>query len=226
MNIVAIEPATTACAGGVRTNAGVGVSRVVNAGRRHSEALTPALGVLLEEVGLGPRDVTRVVVDRGPGLFTGLRVGIATAIAFSQGLGAELVGVTSLEVLAHGAFDAALRGTLVGCVDGRRGEVFVQTFELGHEVRVVSAPRVATASDVADEWTGAGGRVTFTGDGVERYAALFDAVPGASTFAQSVPSVHGALALGVAAIPSDTVTPLYLREADAVANFATRQRPS
>ena len=61
---------------------------------------------LLDEVGLAPRDVDRVVVDRGPGLFTGLRVGIATAIAFSQALGCELVGVTSLEMLAGGAFDS------------------------------------------------------------------------------------------------------------------------
>ena len=90
----------------------------------------------------------------------------------------------------------------------------------------MSSPRVATADTVAAEWANSGGPVTFTGDGVERYAALFAVLDQASTFAQSVPSVHGALALGIAGTPSDVVTPLYLREADAVANFATRQRPS
>jgi tRNA threonylcarbamoyladenosine biosynthesis protein TsaB len=226
MNIVAIETATPACAVGVRTGPGVEVTRVVNDGRRHTEALALALGVLLDEVGLTPRDVTRVVVDRGPGLFTGLRVGIATAISFSQGLGAELVGVTSLEMLAHGAFDAGVRGTLVSCVDGRRGEIFVQTFQLGDDVRAVSDPHVAIAGDVADEWTRHGEPVTFTGDGVERYADLFDGIVLGTTFAQSVPSVHAALSLGARGEPTDVVSPLYLREADAVANFATRQRPS
>jgi tRNA threonylcarbamoyl adenosine modification protein YeaZ len=226
VNIVAIETATPACAVGVRTAKGVEVSRVVNDGRRHTEGLALAMGVLLDEVGLTPRDVTRVVVDRGPGLFTGLRVGIATAIAFSQGLGAELVGVTSLEMLAHGAFDGGIRGALVSCVDGRRGEIFTQTFELDDNVRAVSEPRVATAGDVADHWLRHGEPVVFTGDGVDRYASVFDSLAHATTFAQSVPSVHAALSLGAEGQPTDVVTPLYLREADAVANFTTRQRPS
>lgn len=226
MNIVAIETATPACAVGVRTAAGVEVTRVVNDGRRHTEALALAMGVLLDEVGLTPRDVTRVVVDRGPGLFTGLRVGIATAISFSQGLGAELVGVTSLEMLAHGACDGGIRGTLVSCVDGRRGEIFAQTFQLSDDVRAVSEPHVAIAGDVADYWVRHAEPVTFTGDGVDRYASVFDGVAQATSFAQSVPSVHAALSLGAVGQPTDVVTPLYLREADAVANFTTRQRPS
>src|ERR1700689_4862977 len=136
-NIVAIETAPPACAGGVRTAGGVEVTRVVDDGRRHTEALTPALKALLQEVGLEIRDITRVVVDRGPGLFTGLRVGLATAIGLSQALGCDLVGVTSLEVLAGGAFDSGVRGTLVACVDGRRGEIFAQGFLLDDDVKVL-----------------------------------------------------------------------------------------
>jgi tRNA threonylcarbamoyl adenosine modification protein YeaZ len=226
VNIVAIETATPACAVGVRRGGGVEVSRVVNEGLRHTEALALAMSALLDEVGLTPRDVTRVVVDRGPGLFTGLRVGIATAISFSQGLGAELVGVTSLEMLAHGAFDGGVRGTLVSCVDGRRGEIFAQTFALGDDVQVVSEPHVATPGDVAEQWVRSGEPVTFTGDGADRYGALFDVVTEGTTFPQSVPSVHAALALATTREPTGVVTPLYLREADAVANFTTRQRPS
>jgi len=226
VNIVAIETATPACAVGVRTESGLEVSRVVNDGRRHTEALALAMGLLLGEVDLEPRDVTRVVVDRGPGLFTGLRVGLATAISFSQGLGAQLVGVTSLEMLAHGAFDGGVRGSLVSCVDGRRGEIFVQSFELDDAVTAVSPPQVAVAGEVAERWADTGAPVTFTGDGVDRYGELFAGVANATLFAQSVPSLHAALSLGVAATPSDVVVPLYLREADAVANFATRERPS
>ena len=67
--------------------------------------------------------------------------------------------------------------------------------------------------------------VTFTGDGVERYLEFFGAVAHASIYTQIVPSLHAALWLGEAATPSLTIDPLYLREADAVANFATRERP-
>jgi tRNA threonylcarbamoyladenosine biosynthesis protein TsaB len=226
VNILAIETATTACGVGVRTSNGVELVRVVNDDRRHTESLAPAMRELLEEVQLAARDVTHVVVDRGPGLFTGLRVGIATAIAFSEGVGCALVGVTSLELLAHGAYDAGVRGTLVSCVDGRRGEIFVQTFTLDGGVRVMSEPGIGVASDVVAKWVASTAPVTFTGDGVARYAGDFQAVANASVFLQSVPSLRAALDLGERRDRDEILTPLYLREADAVANFTTRERSS
>jgi tRNA threonylcarbamoyladenosine biosynthesis protein TsaB len=187
--------------------------------------LTGALRQLLEEIELRPRDVQRVVVDRGPGLFTGLRVGIATAIAFSQALGCDLVGVTSLEMLAGGAFEVGTRGTLVACVDGRRGEVFTQGFLLDDEVRALDDARVTTASEVAAAWEEKGAPATFTGDGVQRFRGEFEGKTLFSIFDQSVPSVRAGIALGLVRPPEEVVTPLYLREADAVANFTTRERP-
>jgi hypothetical protein len=67
--------------------------------------------------------------------------------------------------------------------------------------------------------------LTFTGDGVERYRGNFDSVANATIYTQLVPSMHAALWLGEQASPQMTIEPLYLREADAVANFATRERP-
>ena len=173
-----------------------------------------------------PRDIDRVVVDRGPGLFTGLRVGIATAIGFSQALGCDLVGVTSLEMLAGGAFDSGIRGTLVACVDGRRGEVFAQTFLLEDVVSVLDDARVTTARrDRRDH----GGRRTPRRRSPETAssvtAEVFESAAFATIFDQVVPSVHAGLSLGALRKPDDVVSPLYLREADAVANFTTRERP-
>lgn len=224
VNILAIETATPACAVGVRTTGGLEVTRVVD-GRRHTEALTGIMKELLDDVGLVPRDVERVVVDRGPGLFTGLRVGIATAIGFSQALGCELVGVSSLEMLAGGAFDAGVRGTLFACVDGRRGEIFVQTFALDDDVKALDDARVTTASEVVATWRPTETSATFTGDGVERYRTDFAANQPATIFDQLVPSVHAELSLGAGRLSEEFVSPLYLREADAIANFATRERP-
>jgi tRNA threonylcarbamoyladenosine biosynthesis protein TsaB len=225
VNIIAIETATPACAVGIRTADGVEVTRVADDGRRHTEVLTPSLKYLIKEVGLTPRDVHRVVVDRGPGLFTGLRVGIATAIGFSQALGCDVVGVTSLEMLAGGAFDAGIRGALVACVDGRRGEVFAQTFLLDHAVAVKDSARVTTAGEIVALVRSESSPVTFTGDGVARYRGDFEGTALATIFDQSVPSVHAGLSLGSARSPEAVVAPLYLREADAVANFTTRERP-
>ena len=224
VNILAIETATPTCAMGVRTSKGVELALVVDDERHHTEALTPGIRDLLYSVGVSAASIDRVVVDRGPGLYTGLRVGIATALGFAVGSGAELVGVTSLEVLAHDAFATGVRGALVSVVDGRRGEVFVQTFLLETSVLAFSDPRVAVPREVATEWTQRGDAVTFTGDGAARYAGEFRAVVNGSIFDQRVPPPLVALALGALRAPEGGIVPLYLREADAVANFATRQR--
>ncbi len=225
MNLLAIETATQACCVGVRTGSGVEIARVVDESRQHTETLTLGMSTLLREVGLLAREIDRVVVDRGPGLFTGLRVGIATANAFAQGVGCGMVGVTSLEMLAHGAHEAGVRGTLVSAVDGRRGDVFFQAFELAESVEARDQPDVATPQDVVAQWNRSGAALTFTGDGVERYRGDFDSVANARIYTQLVPSMHAALRLGEQASPQLTIEPLYLREADAVANFATRERP-
>ena len=224
MNILAIETATPACAIALRTSDGEELSFVVDDERHHTEALTPGIRDLLIQAGLTPKAIDRVVVARGPGLFTGLRVGIATAIGFALGASADLVGVTSLELLAHGARRAGVRGTLVSAVDGRRGEVFVQTFDLDDDVSPVSEPTVSVPQSVVDERANSGDAVTFTGDGVARYEELFLTVATGTIFDQRVPPALEALHLGALRSVEAEIVPLYLREADAVANFTTRER--
>lgn len=224
MNILAIETATPACAVALRTSDGVEFSRTVDDERHHTEALTPAIRDLLVESGLVPKAIDRVVVDRGPGLFTGLRVGIATAIGFALGASAELVGVTSLELLAHGAWSAGVRGTVISAVDGRRGELFVQNFRLDDDVTSLGDPTVSLPQNVTDEWTECGEEITFTGDGVTRYASLFHSVVTAKVFEQRIPAPIEAVRLGARRPAEEQIVPLYLREADAVANFTTRER--
>ena len=224
MNILAIETATPACAMGLSTGDGVELSLVVDDERHHTEALTPGIHELLQRVALPAKSIDRVVVDRGPGLFTGLRVGIATAIGFALGASAELVGVTSLELLAHGAHSAGVRGTLVSCVDGRRGEVFIQTFSLGDDVVPQDEPGVVVPAQVVATWIKSAESLTFTGDGVARYEDAFHSVANATLFEQLVPSPIEALRLGLTRQADPQIVPLYLRESDAVANFSTRQR--
>jgi tRNA threonylcarbamoyladenosine biosynthesis protein TsaB len=227
VNIIAIETATMACAIGLRVDSGEEFEVILDNQRRHTETLTPGIRDLFERVALAPRDLDRVVVDRGPGLYTGLRVGVATAIGLSLGASADLVAVTSLELLAHSASRRGVRGTFVSAVDGRRGELFVQTFSLsGLDVDSLSEPTVTTPSTLADEWERREEAVTFGGDGVGRYDAELRRVSRATLLDQSVPSPLEALVLGASRRPIDVVTPLYLRDADAIANFSTREGPS
>jgi tRNA threonylcarbamoyladenosine biosynthesis protein TsaB len=225
VNILAIETATTACAIGLATSDGERLAAIVSDDRHHTESLVPGIRDLLASVGLSAQSLDRIVVDRGPGLYTGLRVGLATAVGLALAANCELVGVTSLEMLAAGAHRAEVRGTLLVAVDGRRGEVFAQTFELGDVVTATSEPTVERPADVVARWAG-GGDITVTGDGATRYEAEFRSLATVTIFDQGVPPPLEALELGATREPEGDIVPLYLREPDAVANFSTRERPA
>lgn len=218
MRVLAIETATVACAVGVRDTAtGAETVRVLDRERRHTEALTAGMRVILGDSGLGVRDLDRVVVDRGPGLFTGLRVGIAAAQALADALGIALAGVTSLDALAHGARTVGVDGDVLALVDARRGEVFAQRFTVRG---AVDEPRVMRPDDVARELLTS--PATVAGDGALRYVDLLGPVA-RDVLALDLPPIGALLDLGVAAKPGP-VAPLYLRAPDAVAHFATRDR--
>jgi len=223
VNLLAIETATTACAIGVRAG-DAQRTRVLDENRRHTEVLAQGIADMLSELDLTAGDLDRVVVDRGPGLFTGLRVGLATAGALAHAVGCDLVGVTSLELLAHGAWADGVRGRLLGVVDARRGEVFVQRFELGEDVAAIHDMAVVSPQEVADRMGGGEVAVTLVGDGAARYADLFAGADLITIHPARVPSTAAALELGARRSPDGFVAPLYLREADAVANFVTRER--
>jgi tRNA threonylcarbamoyladenosine biosynthesis protein TsaB len=221
MKTLFIETATPLCAIALGLGDEIHV-RELDTDRRHVEALTPGIAALLEEFGLSARDIERVVVDRGPGLFTGLRVGVATAIALADGVGAELAGVTSLELLAHGLWSEGVRGDVECLIDGRRGEVFSQAFRLDEIVTSRSQPTVRSPQDVVVEYGTSGAPTTFVGDGAERYRDLFSLMPWITIAPITKTWLAAGATVGRLATPGD-VMPLYLREADAVANFTTRQ---
>jgi tRNA threonylcarbamoyladenosine biosynthesis protein TsaB len=95
----------------------------------HSERMLPALEWLLATLGLSLRDCAAVAVSQGPGSFTGLRAGIATAKGLAFSLGVPLFGIPTLEALAANAPPAA--GTVCAVLNARRGEVFRAIFRCG-----------------------------------------------------------------------------------------------
>ncbi len=102
----------------------------------HATRLLALAHELLEREGLRWSSIERIAVGVGPGTFTGLRVGLATARALAQSLQVELVGVSSLQALAHGALGSAYAAagtdsapTALAVIDARRGEVFAAAYE-------------------------------------------------------------------------------------------------
>jgi tRNA threonylcarbamoyladenosine biosynthesis protein TsaB len=235
--MVAIETATETVGVAVRTAAGVEAAFALTGRRRHVETLTPALEHLLVQVDLVPGDLGAVAVDVGPGLFTGLRVGVAAAKALAQSLGVGVLTATSLDILTAAAAEDGHRGLILACVDARRGEVFVSLRELdphGPGARERIAPGLFAPDDLADALRGLGGTgVLALGDGAQRYGAVLGAVDGVEVVAPGLgfppPAVLLRLAIedllaGKSPDEPASVVPLYMREADAQSNFARADR--
>lgn len=165
--------------------------------RAHAERLTPNVLSALSDAGLTMADLDAVVVGCGPGPFTGLRVGMATAAAYGHALGIPVHGVCSLDGI--GAQTAG--GTLV-ITDARRREVYWARYRDG--VRV-DGPAVDAAADVpTDDMTAVAGS--------PEHAALFDLPLLGPHFPEP--------ARLVAAVPDwdadpEPLVPLYLRRPDA-----------
>jgi len=207
--------------------------------RRHAEALGPAVEQVLEAAGLELGGLEAVAVDVGPGLFTGLRVGVATAQGLAEGLGVGVVAATSLEILAWAAGSSGHRGPVVAVVDARRGEVFAGRFDLraGEAPEAVAEPALCTPGGLvallSEAAAGAGGApVLVVGDGAVRYAEVVDGVAGVvragAALAHPSPAALVALAArrlaaGEAGVGPDEVRPRYLRQADARINWAERR---
>lgn len=147
--ILAMDTATPAVtAGVVRTDADtieVLAQRVTVDARAHAEQLTPNAVGALRDAGVGVEELSGVVVGCGPGPFTGLRVGMATAAAYGHALGIPVYGVCSLDAIG---IESA--GDLLVVTDARRREVYWARYRDG--VRV-EGPAVAAPADVpgADE---------------------------------------------------------------------------
>ncbi len=233
MNIVAIETATETVGVAVRTGSGAEAALTLSGRRRHVETLTPALEHLLTQLDLEATDVDLVAVDIGPGLFTGLRVGVAAAKGLAQALGIGVLGFSSLEILTHAAAQRGHVGHVLAAVDARRGEIFAQVRELRAIDEVaedVIAAGLFAPDELAEALSKLGGvRIVGVGDGAQRYAAVLGQVAGVHcvTGALGAPPPLTLLALAAARLESGTVpldpalvVPLYLRPADATSNFA------
>jgi tRNA threonylcarbamoyladenosine biosynthesis protein TsaB len=217
----------------VQNQAGVRAEFRLTGQRHHVEALTPALEHLLVQVGLSVREVEAVVVDVGPGLFTGLRVGVAAAKGLAQAIGVGVVGFSSLDVLFQAAREQGHTGRVLAAVDARRGEVFAAIRDLDGQHDVV-APTLFSPDQLVAALNNLGGTaVLAVGDGSQRYADAINTVSGVTclTTALSFPPAATMLTMaethllaGGASVAPALVVPIYMREADAVSNFAKISR--
>jgi tRNA threonylcarbamoyl adenosine modification protein YeaZ len=194
--------------------------RTVDA-RAHGELLAPEVEAVLRETGARVRDLVAIVAGLGPGPFTGLRVGLATAASMGQALDVPTYGVCSLDAIGLAATSAdADAGPVLVATDARRREIYWAVYEVGGAR--LFGPAVGRPDDVLDAVARLGVRWA-VGEGAQRYADLLDLTV-ADEPRYPPPAALVALASDrvLAAAPSERLTPLYLRRPDAVAPRAPK----
>jgi tRNA threonylcarbamoyladenosine biosynthesis protein TsaB len=207
VNLLAFDTATPSTA--VALVSGAGRSELRHdpePGERpqHASQLLALAARLLDEAGLAFADLDRIAVGTGPGTFTGLRIGVATARALAQATGAELVGVSTLRALASAAGDEA---TTLAVLDARRGEAFVGG----------AVPAAAVTPQILGRLAKAGWLAV--GDGAVRFREVLE--PSGVTVPADGSPLHRVSALSIADLAAGApptgrdVVPEYLRLPDA-----------
>ena len=145
MTVVALETSSRPPSIAVR-NAERALALTLEEGRRHASDLLGALESLLRELGESPDSIKTVIVGTGPGSYTGLRVGIATALGLSRGSGAQLQALPSFEALAMAHLEEGECGTIL--LDARSRQFYGAQYQrTATGVRAIVDPMVCAAGD-------------------------------------------------------------------------------
>jgi tRNA threonylcarbamoyladenosine biosynthesis protein TsaB len=234
MLLLAVETSTPQTTVALGTEQGVLGSVLVSWGRGHSEVILPGLRRLQEWTEVDLHQVGGIAVGLGPGLFTGLRVGVSTARALAQVLGVQVAGIGSLDVLAFSVRHARWR---IGAVsDAKRGEVFYAFYRpvpggVARETDYAVGPpsRLAAELDASSEDT------LLVGGGALLYRRELSDVATSVEFASISTAFPLAVSLLELAFPRfhreetarpEQVVPYYVRRSDAEIDWARAGRGS
>lgn len=232
MIVIGIETSTPHTSVAIGWEQGILASSLLAGARRNHEVVVPALQHLLRWSEVDVSSVAGIAVGVGPGLFTGLRVGVATAKSLAQVLQVPIVGLASLDVLAFAVRYS--RRAIGAVIDARRGEVFFGFYRpvpggvtRAGEFMVGSADRLVAEIQAFRE------EMLLVGNGAILYRRELDALGSQVEFAGTAHAYPHAPALVELSIPRfereewdrlHDLVPLYLRKSDAEIAWDQRAR--
>ena len=221
--ILCIETGTDICSVGIAKDGELISLRESDEGRDHAKKVGVFVDELFKQTGIAPDDIDAVAVGKGPGSYTGLRIGVSFAKGLCYGVGCPLIAVNSLEALAEVAredYEAGIidvedwsSALLCPMVDARRMEVYAQVFDTAGNARSDVSAEVVTEDSFADYRRSDGEFVIFGSGATKCTELLTDAV-----LVDVVPSVRGMAVLAERAFAAgdfvDTAyfEPFYLKD--------------
>lgn len=192
MRILHIETATGVCSAALSQGEKLLAERTVNEANVHAERLTVFCEEIMQEAGMAFSQLDAVCVSKGPGSYTGLRIGVSAAKGFCYALNIPLLAVNTLEALAHGMRQEAAPGTLLcPMLDARRMEVYYALYNENAEEVQATAPLVVDAGSFAAVLEKQ--PVLFAGDGMPKCRPLLESFANAQ-FSTVLPAARHLIA--------------------------------
>ena len=167
MRILGIESSSLVASAAVVENEVTLAEYTVNYKKTHSQTLLPMIDEMIRLLDMEPSAVDAIAVSGGPGSFTGLRIGSATAKGLGLALKKPLIHVPTLDAMAYGLFGAS--GLICPMMDARRQQVYTGIYRFEERFEIVMEQSALAVADLAERLNALGERVIFLGDGVPVY---------------------------------------------------------
>lgn len=163
MKILSIDTASNLCTVSVLENESCLKEIIVDDARNHSEKIMPVIEQVLQETNLSLNDINLIVCDKGPGSFTGIRIGVGTVLAFRDSLNIKCIGISSLEALAYNTKN---EGYICSLIDAKNDNVYYGFFELkNNEYNQIGNLEFKNIEDTVSLLKQYSSPITFVGDG-------------------------------------------------------------
>lgn len=203
---------------------------ITNMKKNHSVRVMPTIEALLRDCELEPKDLTKIIVAKGPGSYTGVRIGVTTAKTLAWALNIPLVGVSSLAVLAASA-GRYFNGVVSPLFDARRGQIFTGLYQFKEgKFTVVEKDQILLAKDWAAHLKKQEQPVLFIGNDLSLHREIFEQELGGQTYFAEI-TEHNPRPAELALIGKDmegeeihSFVPNYIRLAEAEAKWLEKEK--
>ena len=223
MNILGIETSSMVASIAVLCEEKLMAEYTVNNKKTHSEKMMGVLNKALEDSGIGFKDIDAIAVAKGPGSFTGIRIGMASAQGMAHALGIPMIGVNTLDGLAYNLLESS--SLLCPVIDAQRGDVYTSLYRWeGEELVQLWNYEIISSEQLIEKLNSLEDKVKILGDGVPVLAKVLGAQFGSITPAHPVarmPRASCVAAIGLRQYALGkvgdcfSVKPFYIRKSNA-----------
>ena len=216
MKILSIDTASNLCTVAVLENEKCIKEIIVNDARNHSEKIMPVIEQALLESNLTLQNIDLIVCDKGPGSFTGIRIGVGTVLAFKDSLNIPCIGISSLQALTYNINE---NGTICSLIDAKNNNVYFGVFEKKNNIvtqlEEFSFKTIDEIIPILQKYN----KIIFVGDGSTQHKEFLHSNFNTSTFSDK--NDLSSFSLGLAGLSAYNkninfdLMPLYLRKSQA-----------